>query len=80
MGRNKTAASMLGVRTPPRGWAFLAPGADKGAATMEIPDMTFSTVNLWVILVAAYFVWCVRCIIKERRTQREIRESLGVPD
>jgi hypothetical protein len=55
---------------------------------MEIPDMTFSTVNLWVILVATYFVWCVWCIIKERRTQREIRrrtqreirESLGVPD
>jgi hypothetical protein len=47
---------------------------------MEIPDMTFSTVNLWVILVAAYFVWCVWCIIKERRTQREIRESFGVLD
>jgi hypothetical protein len=43
---------------------------------MEILDMKFSGVNLWVILVAAYVVWCVRCIIKERRTQREIRESL----
>jgi hypothetical protein len=43
---------------------------------MEILDMKFSGVNLWVILVAAYVVWCVRCIIKERRTQRVIRESL----
>jgi hypothetical protein len=46
---------------------------------MELLDMTFSTLNLWVILFAAYFVWCVRCIIKERLTQREIRESPARP-
>jgi hypothetical protein len=43
---------------------------------MEIVDMTFSVAKLWAILAAAHIVWCVGCIIKERRTQRETRESL----